>query len=82
MSLVAAPSIIEAKRFGFQHAAFIVQAFNSPEQSFQDYAVFCHALNIPATRGNMAPTFVDGIFLSVGWADCTFATDAEVAVTM
>lgn len=76
-----AASVIEAKRFGFQHAAFVVQAFSAPEQSFQDYAVFCQALNIPATRGRLATTSVDGVSLSVGWADCEFATDAEIAAT-
>jgi hypothetical protein len=76
-----AASVIEAKRLGFQHAAFVVQAFNCPEDSFQDYVVFCKALNIPAARGSMAPTFANGVFLSVGWADCVFATDAEVVAT-
>jgi hypothetical protein len=76
-----AAAVIEAKRLGFQHAAFVVQAFDSPKESFQDYAVFCQALNIPTCRGNMATTSVDGISLSVGWADCQFATDAEVAAT-
>ncbi len=78
-----AASVIEAKRLRFQHAAFVVQAFHSPDESFQDYAVFCQALKIPAARGHMhmATTSVDGISLSVGWADCLFATDAEVAAT-
>ena len=46
-----AASVIEAKRFGFQHAAFVVQSFNSPEESFQDYAVFCHALKDSSRSG-------------------------------
>jgi uncharacterized protein DUF6946 len=74
-----AASVIEAKRLGLQHAAFIVQAFNTPEESFQSYAAFCQALQIPAKRGGMAPTSVDGISLSVGWADCLPATDEQVA---
>jgi hypothetical protein len=75
-----AASVIEAKRLGFQHAAFVVQAFNTPDKSFQDYAVFCQALRIPAVRGSMATTSsVDGISLSVGWADCPLSTDAEIA---
>lgn len=76
-----AASVIEAKRLGFQHAAFIVQAFNTPEESFQNYAAFCQALRIPGKRGSLATTAVDGISLSVGWADCPLATDNEVAAT-
>jgi hypothetical protein len=76
-----AAAVIEAKRFGFMHAAFIVQAFNTPDQSFQDYKVFCQALQIPAVRGSMAKTSTEGISLSIGWADCPLATDMEVAAT-
>ncbi len=59
-----AASVIEAKRLGFQHAAFVVQAFETPDSSFQDYAVFCEALKIAAERGRMATTSVDGISLA------------------
>jgi hypothetical protein len=76
-----AASVIEANRLGFQHAAFIVQAFDTPAESFQDYAVFCQALKIPAARGSMATTAVNAICLSVGWADCSLATHEEVAAT-
>lgn len=76
-----AAAVIEAKRLGFQHAAFVVQAFNTPEESFQSYAVFCQALRIPGKRDRLATTSVDGISLSVGWADCPLATDNEVAAT-
>jgi hypothetical protein len=76
-----AAAVMEAKRFGFQHAAFVVQAFNTPAESFQDYALFCQALQVPAARGSMAKTSVEGISLSIGWADCPLATDAEVAGT-
>ncbi|MGD0696915.1 MAG: hypothetical protein ABSB82_19025 [Terriglobia bacterium] len=76
-----AASVIEAKRFGFKRAAFIVQAFETPANGFQDYAIFCQALKIPAARGSMATTSVNGISLSVGWADCPLATDHEVAAT-
>jgi uncharacterized protein DUF6946 len=76
-----AAAVMEAKRFEFMHAAFIVQAFNSPDQSFQDYKVFCQALQVPAARGSIAKTSVEGISLSIGWADCPLATDAEVAAT-
>jgi hypothetical protein len=77
-----AASVIEAKRLGFQHAAFVVQAFNTPDVSFQDYALFCKAVNLPAARGTMAKTSVNGISLGVGWADCALATDADVAAAV
>lgn len=74
-----AAAVIEAKRFGFQHAAFVVQAFKTSDESFQDYALFCRALKISAARGDMATTSVGGISLSVGWADCELATDEQIA---
>jgi hypothetical protein len=77
-----AASVIEAKRLQLQYAAFVVQAFNTPDQSFRDYALFCQALKIPAKRGTMATTSVDGISLSIGWADCPLVTDEEVAATV
>jgi hypothetical protein len=77
-----AASVIEANRFGYLHAAFIVQAFNPPEKSFQDYATFCQALKIRALREELATTSVDGILLSVGWVDCPFATDGQIAATV
>jgi uncharacterized protein DUF6946 len=76
-----AASVIEAKRLGFQHAAFVVQAFDTPDSSFQYYALFCEALKIAAERGRMATTSVDDVSLSVGWADCPLASDADVAAT-
>lgn len=74
-----AASVIEAKRLRTQHAAFVVQAFNTPEKSFRDYAVFCEALKIPPARGSLARTSVGGIDLGVGWADCPLSTDEQVA---
>ena len=58
-----AASVIEAKRLQLQSAAFVVQAFNTPDQSFREYALFCKALKIPAKRGSMAMTSVDNISL-------------------
>jgi hypothetical protein len=77
-----AASVMEAKRLHFQHAAFIVQAFDAPTKSFQDYSIFCKALNIVAARGHMARTSVDNISLSIGWVDCPFASDGDVAATV
>ena len=76
-----ASAVIEAKRLGCQHAAFIVQAFQTPDESFHDFKVFCEALRIPAARGSMATTTVNGIRLGIGWADCPLASDADIAAT-
>jgi hypothetical protein len=72
-----AAAIIEAKRFGFKHAACIVQSFESPEPSFREFAILCDAMKIPAERGNAATVPVNDISLTVGWADCPLATDSE-----
>ncbi len=74
-----AASVIEARRLGIQHAAFVVQAFSTPAKSFSDYVVFCEALGLPAARSSMGTVSVDGISLSIGWADCPLATDGEIA---
>ena len=74
-----ASAVIEANRLGLKHAAFFVQAFDTPVESFQDYAVFCTALKIPPKRGAMAATSMHGISLCVGWADCELATDEQIA---
>jgi hypothetical protein len=74
-----AAAVIEAKRIGCPHAAFFVQAFNTPDATFQDYAVFCATLKLAAARNSLATTSVGGISLSVGWADCPLATDEWVA---
>jgi len=74
-----AAAVIEADRLGFEQAAFIVQAFESPLESFKDFEVFCEALKIPATKDCISTTTVNGIRLGVGWAHCRFATDADIA---
>jgi len=77
-----ASAVIEAKRLGLSQAAFIVQAFNAPESSFEDYALMCRSLDIRDSRGLLVSTSVDAVKLHVGWADCPLATDAEVAATV
>ncbi len=77
-----AAAVVEAKRLGFPHAAFVVQAFGAPASSFEDYANFCRAVNLPADRGTMATTAADGVSLGVGWADCPLANHEQVAATV
>jgi len=74
-----AAAVIEAERLGLRHAAFVVQAFEAPAERFNDFEAFCRVLRIPAERGSMAMTAVGEIPLGVGWVDCPFATDKEVA---
>jgi hypothetical protein len=74
-----AAAVIEAKRLGALHAAFVVQAFNTPETSFVQFGRFCSALKLPAARGKLATATVGGVSLSLGWIDCPLATDATVA---
>ena len=74
-----AAAVIEAKRFGVPNAVFVVQAFNSPDESFDQFSMFCHAAVAKPERGQMQITSVGEIRLGIGWADCPFATNAEVA---
>jgi hypothetical protein len=74
-----AAAVIEARRFRIPNAAFIVQSFSAPPESFDAFAGFCQAIDLKAERGKMCVTNVREIRLGIGWADCPFATDAEVA---
>ena len=74
-----AVAVIEARRFGSAQAAMLVQAFGSPTSSFDEYAKLCAAIGLPAERGRIPCTAAGGIRLGIGWVDCPFATDAQVA---
>jgi hypothetical protein len=74
-----AAGVIEAQRFGVPNAAFIVQSFKAPDCSFQAFSQFCHAVDLKVERGEMQVTTVGETRLGIGWADCPFATDADVA---
>jgi hypothetical protein len=74
-----AAAVIEARRFRMPNAAFIVQSFAAPPESFEAFSEFCQAINLKAERSKMCITKVGEIQLGIGWADCPFATDAEVA---
>jgi hypothetical protein len=73
-----AAAVIEAKRMACPNAMFVVQAFNTPDISFADFTLFCSALNLSVSRGQLAKTAMGGISLGVGWIDCPVATDADV----
>ncbi len=74
-----AAAVIEARRFRLPNAAFVVQSFGAPQESFDAFGRMCHAINVRPEWGQMQITSVDEIRLGIGWADCPVATDAEVA---
>lgn len=74
-----AAAVIEARRFGLGHAAFVVQAFHCPPKSFEMFSLFCKAVDAPAERGRMVFAQAGEIRLGIGWADCDFATDKEMS---
>jgi hypothetical protein len=74
-----AAAVIEARRFGLRHAAFVVQSFSSPKNSFKLFAGFCRATEIDAEPNQLKVVAVADIRLGIGWADCPFASDAELA---
>lgn len=74
-----AAAVIEAKRIGAKHAAFAVQAFESPESSYAEYERFCRTIGTLTGRGILNRLVLGQITLSIGWADCTMATDREIA---
>jgi hypothetical protein len=81
-----AASVIEAKRLGLQHAAFVVQSFGAPKPSFNEFGIFCAAIGLQADRGKLATTddAIEGgtIKLSLGWVDCPLATDQQVSAVV
>ena len=76
-----AAAVIEAKRCRVPHAAFVVQAFNSPAESFAVFSKFCGAFGITPERGRFHMTTVGEIQLAIGWADCVPANERQIAKT-
>ena len=74
-----AAAVIEARRFRLKHAAFVVQSFGAPDKSFLLFSEFRKAAGAPAARDVVSLVEVGDIRLGLGWADCQFATDAEIA---
>lgn len=74
-----ASAVIEARRFGLKHAACIIQTFGNPEASFEQFSRFCEAIGLNVKRGGIEKVDFSGISLAVGWADCLFASDQQIA---
>lgn len=77
-----ASAVIEARRFGLKHAAFIIQAFNTPDYRFLEFATFCQSIGLEAARGGIQTTNVGEIELAIGWADCPLASDHQIAIVV
>lgn len=77
-----AAAVIEARRFRLNHAVFLVQSFGAPPESFEKYARFAAALGLPANRTRLEFSDVREIRLGIGWADCSVATDAQMAAAL
>jgi Domain of unknown function (DUF6946)/FAD-NAD(P)-binding len=74
-----AAAVIEAERCNAPNAAFIVQAFRAPIESFNEFAKFCAAFGAKAESGRMQMVSVGAVRLGVGWAECPLATDEDIA---
>lgn len=77
-----AAAVIEARRFALTHAAFVVQAFDAPAESFAEYSKLCVAMGVSPERGCMVMVRVGDIMLALGWADCPLASDAQIAAVV
>ena len=65
----SAAAILEARRFGCQRAAMIVQSFSPVDACFDDYAAFCACLGFEARPGEATTvTIPDGLAVTFGWA--------------
>jgi hypothetical protein len=78
----AAAAIIEARRFRLSRAVFLVQSFEAPQDSFEKYALFANALGLPAKPGALAFSDSGDIRLGIGWVECLFASDADMATAL
>jgi hypothetical protein len=74
-----ATAVIEARRWDVPHAAFIVQAFQAPHHSYQDFSTFCQAINLAPARNTLLKTQVGNVTLGIGWLDFNFATPNQIA---
>ncbi|MDZ7619490.1 MAG: hypothetical protein U1E05_21020 [Patescibacteria group bacterium] len=74
-----ASAVIEARRFGSRHAACIIQSFNSPDESYSQFADFCGDVGLDVQRDEIRTSMVNEITLAIGWSDCPLATDQEIA---
>lgn len=75
-----ASSLIEADRFGADHAVMVVQSFQEDPQSWDDFCAFCRLLGADPVAGRLseAPR-ASGPRLYLGWVSCPVASDEVVA---
>ena len=79
----AASAALRAQDFGAAQAAVVIQSFGDAAVGFSDFHAF--ALRLGATsvqRGQLVSVRpAGGVNLFLGWLDCPFATDADIART-
>jgi len=64
-----ASALIEARRFGAQHALMLVHSFSKSLESFADYATFASLYGIRAEPNSVAKAGeFDGVGLYLGWS--------------
>lgn len=75
-----ASAILEARRFNAPVAAMIVQSFRKDDVAWGDFSAFASHLGASAVRGSVSKARrSDPVALFLGWADCTPASDGEIA---
>jgi len=64
----AASAVIEARRFGAEHAAMLVHSFASDDAWFEDFAAFAALYGATAEKGSALPVrSFDDVRLHLGW---------------
>lgn len=75
-----ASALIEADRFGANHAVMVVQSFKQDARSWDDFAAFCQQLGSTSASGRIFEIRrTTGPRLYVGWVPCQTASDEAVA---
>jgi hypothetical protein len=73
-------AILEAERFDAPVAVMMVQSFRKDDAAWDDFAAFASHLGASAARGSLSKARRSGpVALFLGWADCTPASDGEIA---
>ena len=75
-----ASALIEAERFGAEHAVMIVQSFQEDPHSWDDFSAFCRVLGASPQLGRVSELpRASGPRLYLGWVSCPVGSDDVVA---
>jgi hypothetical protein len=76
-------AILEARRFGLQHALFLVQSFAADPGSFQDFSCFARELGVDVAENRIVCAGQRaGVSLWIAWISSDPATDSVVAAAL